>query len=197
MSWNWQGLEKPKDLVISRLKEMRKEHFPEIFFLMDTMNKRDVLGDLQKWLGYDRVFTINPIGRGGFGSFWKNSIEVEFNYVDKNMLDLKAKYGSTSFFVSCVYGDPCGKNKHNVWEMITRLGCNRKEGWCMLGDFNDILHSGEKMGGPLRSDAVCGSFNDMIKACEMSELPSSGNGLTWGGMRYDLWIQCRIEKRVF
>lgn len=37
---------------------------------------------------------------------------------------------------------------------------NRHECWCMLGDFNDILHNGEKSGG----DATFVPFPDMIRA---------------------------------
>lgn len=37
-----------------------------------------------------------------------------------------------------------------VWERITRIGCLRKEPWCLIGDFNDILSNAEKRVGPTR-----------------------------------------------
>lgn len=97
-SWNCQGLGRSQDLVIPRLKKMRKNHFPELLFLVETMYKRNVMVDFQAWLWYDRVYTIDPRGRSGdLALFWKSSVEVEILFVDKNLIDLKVDLGSGPF----------------------------------------------------------------------------------------------------
>ncbi|XP_010507173.1 PREDICTED: uncharacterized protein LOC104783755 [Camelina sativa] len=169
-----EGLGWPQDLTVQRLMEMRQKHFPEILFLMETMNIRDVLVDIQCWLGYDHVYTVNPVGRcGGLALFWKKSVEIDFLFVDKNILDLKVNIGSATYFLSCVYGNPNSSLINGVWEKLTRIGIPRKEKWCMIGDFNEILHNGEKLGGPTRSEAYFVDFAEMLKACEVSELSST------------------------
>lgn len=70
LSWNCRRLGRPQELTVQRLTELRRMYFPEILFLMETMNSRSTIEDLKVWLGYDNVFTVNPVnswGREGGG----------------------------------------------------------------------------------------------------------------------------------
>lgn len=195
MSWNCQGLGRPQGLTIQRLREMREKHFPEILFLMETKKPRDILVDIKVWLGYDRVYTVSPVGySGGLALFCKKNIKIDVKFADKNLLDCLVQYGDSTFFLSCIYGIPGSEGRNIVWERVTRFGVNRKEPWCLIGDFNEILCNEEKTGGPRRSAASFMPFADMLKICGMEELISKGDKLTWGGMRWKKWIQCALDR---
>ena len=183
-SWNCQGLGRTQDLTIQRLREIRRTYLPEIMFLMETKKCRDILVDLQQWLGYDRVFTVEPRGlSGGLAVFWKNEIKLDFKFADKNLIDMQVQFGEVTFYLSCIYGEPSSEGKNIVWERISRIGVNRREKWCMLGDFNEILNNDEKIGGPMRSEESFKPFGDMLSTCGMEELESSGIRFTWAGQR--------------
>ncbi|KAG7576108.1 hypothetical protein ISN45_Aa03g005410 [Arabidopsis thaliana x Arabidopsis arenosa] len=136
-----------------------------------------------------------PDGKsGGLAIFWKQHLDIEFLFEDKNLLDLKISQSNKSWFVSCVYGQPLAHLRPLLWETLTKIGIERKEAWCMIGDFNEILSNKEKLGGPSRLVSSFQSFKNMLMNCDMHELGSTGNGFTWAGNRNDQWIQCKLDR---
>lgn len=81
-----------------------------------------------------------------------------------------------------------------MWEKLSRIEVNRNESWCVFGDFNDLLHDGEKIGGVWRPDESFEPFNQMVNACKLEELQSHGNGYTWSGLRNKSWIHTRLDR---
>lgn len=68
-------------------------HFPDILFLMETKNTKDVVVDYQGWLGYNNIFTVEPIGlSGGLALYWKSCYKFEILHVDKNVIDVRVEF---------------------------------------------------------------------------------------------------------
>lgn len=92
------------------------------------MNSRNSLVDFQVWLGYDHVYTVNPLGTcGGLVLFWKKTVDIDFLFVDKNIMDMRVQYGDYKIFLSCVYENPNINLRNLMWERLTRLGIQMKE----------------------------------------------------------------------
>ncbi|KAL1198649.1 hypothetical protein V5N11_027552 [Cardamine amara subsp. amara] len=154
-----------------------------------------MLVDLQEWLGYERVHTVEPMGQSGWlAMFVKKGVEVQLLNVNKNLMDVRIQFGRVAFYLSCIYGKHAVKDRPMLWERMSRIGVNRKQPWCMVGDFNDIVHNGEKIGEPRRGDSSFLPFKDMLNCCKMIKHPTKGNSFTWGGMRYQSWIQCKLDR---
>jgi len=127
---------------------MRRIHFPDILLLMEMKNAEDFLVKVYGWLGYDNFKTVEPDELSGrLAIFWKNVLDIEILFADKNLIDLKIFDGPNTWFVSCVYGNPTSHLRPLVWERISRIGVVGQEPWCMIRDFNEILSNSEKLGG--------------------------------------------------
>lgn len=195
LSWNCRGLGRSQDLAIPHLKEIRKKYFPEVIFLMETKQSKKSLVELQVTLGFDKVYTVEPVGlSGGLALLWSQKVCLEVKYADKNLIDVAVVYDGKRFFISFVYGEPDHFGKEKVWERIMRLGVQRRECWSMVGDFNEILHNKEKSGGPLRSERSFEDFRNCLDVCEMVELCGVGDSFTWAGKRWQKYVQCKLDR---
>lgn len=104
-------------------------------------------------------------------------------------------YSRVKFFFFCwVYGEPLIKNRPKLCERFTRASIQRHQQWYVLGDLNEIRHTGENLGGPRRSGKSFQPFNDMINSDYLQEIQLYGNSFTWDGMMATLWIQRKLDR---
>ena len=51
------------------------------------------------------------------------------------------------FFITFVYGANQEGQRRDLWEALKTIAKAMQEACCILGDFNSVLHPGDKMGG--------------------------------------------------
>lgn len=73
---------------------------------------------------------------------------------------------------------------------MMNIGVNRDDVWLLVGDFNEIPSSVVL----LRQSLTFYPFKYMVRDCRIKEIPSSGNKLSWAGVRNDEWIQCCLDR---
>ncbi|KAL1195595.1 hypothetical protein V5N11_035079 [Cardamine amara subsp. amara] len=195
LSWNCQGL--GSLWIIQNLREMRREHFSDFMFLLETKNSSHYVLNMLRSLGYDKCQLVDPEGlSGGLTLFWKSSYEVEVLQADKRIIDVKVKLGSIGFFISFVYGEPVIHLRQEVWDRLTNIGSTRKYAWLVIGDLNERIDNSEKLGGPPRDEADFYPFRNMIRDCGLLEVPSSGNRFSWAGTRNKVYTQCCLDRAL-
>lgn len=190
LSWNCQGAGSSE--TVQRLREIRKIYFPDLLFLMETKQKCKYMDDLKRELGYDMLFTVEPVGRsGGLALLWKRSYDIEILSSNKRIIDIKLTMGSLFFFVSCVYGDPVREKRREVWDQLISIGIRRDEPWLLLGDFNELMSNAEseKDGGAIRAESTFWDFRNLATECKIKDMRSSGNTLSWAGKRDNVWVK--------
>ncbi|KAG7559476.1 Ribonuclease H-like superfamily [Arabidopsis thaliana x Arabidopsis arenosa] len=116
------------------------------------------------------VFPREPVGKsGGLALMWKESVKIKILQSDKRMIDALVSWQDKEFLLTCIYGEPVQSERGELWERLSRLGGNRIKPWMMTGDFNELVDPKEKIGGPVRKDASCVEFRQMLKACGLWE----------------------------
>ena len=141
------------------------------------------------------VYPHSPRG-GGLALLWNQYIELEILSANSNFIDTSVKAEGKQFFVTFVYGEPDKTKKKAIWDQLTVIGQFRAEVWLLTSDFNDIINSAEKQGGPDRHE---GSFIDLrtfMSTCDLFDLEHSGNFLSWRGQRYDHLVHCRLDRSM-
>lgn len=161
LCWNCQGAGSTE--TVQKIREYRRKYFPDFLFFMETKQKWEYVNGLRKSLGYDKVFTVEPEGlSGGLAVMWKDSYQVVVLSSDKRIIDLRISIGSTSFFLTLVYGDPVKARRREVWDRLTQIGLGRDDAWMLAGDFNELLSNDEKSGGAVREESSFWDFRDMV-----------------------------------
>ena len=65
------------------------------------------------------------------------------------------------------------------WEALKNNAKDMKERWCILGDFNSVIHLGDRMGGTNIQDAKVRQFEECIRVCDIQEMQSRGSYFSW------------------
>ncbi|KAL0846715.1 hypothetical protein Bca101_019961 [Brassica carinata] len=164
LSWKSRGI--GNDLTVRRLTEMCQKHRPGLVFLSETKNRRLLLQNIQADLGFDHLFTVEPLGlSGGLALFSMDESQVNVLFSNNRMIDIEKIIDGIKVFMTFVYVDLVLKRREQVWERLTRFSTTRNGPWFMIGDFNEITGHNEKEGGRQRPDSYFLPFRQMLSDC--------------------------------
>lgn len=67
--------------------------------------------------------------------------------------------------------------------------------WCIIGDFNDLMHADEKWGERAHPRSLLDGFVDTIRVCGLSDLGFVREKFTWERFRgKSNWVQERLDR---
>jgi len=82
-------------------------------------------------------------------------------------------------FITFVYGYNHEAQRRPMWEALVEISHTMDDPWCVLGDFNLILHQGERMGGNDADERKMRDFGECIHQCGLQEFHYMGAFFTW------------------
>ncbi|KAJ8429250.1 LOW QUALITY PROTEIN: hypothetical protein Cgig2_026286 [Carnegiea gigantea] len=83
------------------------------------------------------------------------------------------------FYLTFIYRDNHERPRQGLWAELEHIALDMNEAWCVLGDFNSALYSGDRIGGNPIQDHKVKSFTECIHSCRLQELPSRGTYFSW------------------
>ncbi|KAG7591058.1 Ribonuclease H-like superfamily [Arabidopsis thaliana x Arabidopsis arenosa] len=149
-------------------------------------------------LQYQNIKIVSPHspGGGGLALLWTDEVNLEVLQVSQHFIDTQITYKGKRFFATFIYGEPDKDKRKPVWDTITEIASQRVGPWFQIGDFNEILCSEEKSGGPQRSEGSFTNFRNFVAENDLYDLRHSGNPLSWRGQRNSHLVFCRLDRAL-
>ena len=185
LSWNCRGLGNPR--TIQSLGLLTKAKGPEVVFLMETKlwYKRAHL--VAKKLNYEGCLVVEAIGRsGGLLLLWKQDVKVELlNYSQRHInVFITDEPGGSRWLLTYFYGNFEVSQRKGSFELLNSFKPTDM-GWCVIGDYNEILTNDEKVGGRVRSEGQMDLFRQVLVKGSLFDLGWRGDKFTWSNRHED------------
>jgi hypothetical protein len=82
------------------------------------------------------------------------------------------------------YGNPERSKRKLSWDLLKYLRREYNNPWICAGDFNEVLHATEQIGGNERQEWKMEGFRDAIDVCKLEDLGFSGTPYTWDNKQH-------------
>jgi len=117
---------------------------------METMLDALALELVRSRCGFTNGLCLPSKGRLGGLGFWWRDVEVHIKAYSSNFVygEVLDNTGNPSWAAVGIYGWPETVNKHQTWNLMRALKNSTSLPLVFFGDYNEILHAGEKDGGP-------------------------------------------------
>ena len=169
--WNCRGLGNPR--TVGTLQKLVLEEDPTLVFLMETKFNVQEMVEIKHKLERSQGMIVPSVRRsGGLALLWKESLLVEVQTFSPRHIDViitedarKKKWRFTGF-----YGNPETSKREESWSLLVNLSTRCELPWVCMGNFNEICHRGEKIGGGERPEWQMRAFLSAINKSKLRDM---------------------------
>lgn len=169
--WNCRGLRNP--WTVGTLQKSILEEDPTLVFLMETKFSVEEMAEIKNKLERSQGMIVSSVRRsGGLALLWKDSLQVEVQMFSPRHIDViitedagKKKWRFTRF-----YGHPETCKREESWSLLVNLSTRCELPWVCIGDFNEICHRREKVGGGERPEWQMRAFSSTINKSKLRDM---------------------------
>ncbi|XP_041009372.1 uncharacterized protein LOC121253428 [Juglans microcarpa x Juglans regia] len=198
LSWNCRRLGNPR--TVHDLCHLVKENGPNVIFLMETKLRGEKCDSINRRVRSEGCFVVDPEGRkGGLMLLWDQSVELEIlNYSNRHINAwVTNEEGNERWLLTGFYGQPETSLREEAWKLLASLRLNDGVGWCVVGDFNEILTHDEKVGGKQRQEKQMNMFRNVLERGGLFYLGWRGDKFTWSNKHdNETFTKERLDRAV-
>ncbi|GKV09429.1 hypothetical protein SLEP1_g20934 [Rubroshorea leprosula] len=179
-----------KGITVRCLIELVGLKKPAVVFLCETLLDIRGMEKVRRRLGFRHCFVVDRVGRsGGLAMLWNPDIQLSLLSYSQNHIDMEVEgMGSSHWRFTSYYGHLERHNCKRSWLLLRDLAAQSALPWLISGDFNDLLHLDEKLGGTSQPNWMLHGFKEVVDACDLAEVQMVGGQFTWrrGGVKEKL-----------
>ncbi|XP_021866679.2 uncharacterized protein [Spinacia oleracea] len=197
-SWNVRGMNDPSKIV--ELKKYLSNNRVILVAFIETRVKENNCTKVQKKFGgtwrWETNYNFSPRGRIWNG--WKHSIlTFQTLYVAEQLIHgiISARNGLFSTHFTAVYGLHTIENRKPLWADLCSLKNTITGPWLVMGDFNAVLLSGDRVNDTAVTNNETRDFEECINSTDLTELKTFGQFFSWTNKgQGNLRICSRIDR---
>ncbi|OMO90423.1 Endonuclease/exonuclease/phosphatase [Corchorus olitorius] len=136
---------------------------------------------------------------GGLLVLGDDSVSIKIYQMNKNLVCAYIEYNKEKFWLSCLYGHPETQHRCEIRQQLKEFGriIPEDEGWVVLGDFNQILNTNEKLSFTRNLTRGARELKECLDVCYLSEIPAKGQFFTWTNNREEDQVVWERLDRAF
>lgn len=179
---------------------MAEKNKPSLVFIMETKIRSSRIECLKRRVDCEGCFTVDAVGKGGgLALFWNINVGVEIvNYFQRHINAWIMDEGvDKRWLLTCYYGQPETTKRKESWNLLKSFKPQTQVGWCVVGDFNEILVNSEKEGGRVRPEGQMVLFREALTNGNLYDLGWKGDRFTWSNLHADeSFTKERLDRAV-
>lgn len=181
LSWNIRGLNDPNKVV--GVKRLLRLHSVSIVGLLETKVKYHKVTALQNQFGSKWLWqcNYNHSTRGRIWLGWVDDlVNVTVLHVHEQFIHcfVTDKQMKNPIYLTVVYGLHTVETRRALWRDLLSLVVTTSP-WLLIGDFNSVLASSDRINGAPISQYEIKDFEDFLLNADVTEVQSSGFHFSW------------------
>ena len=174
------------------------EEDPTLAFLIETKLVVSEMDGIKSKLDQQQGLVVPSVRRGrGLALLWRSSTKVDVQTYSPHHIDaiITDDQGNRKWRFTGFYGHPETSKREESWRLLEELERRYALPWICIGDFNEILHLWEKVGGSLRPEWQMNNFRTTINRSKLRDLGYIGADYTWSRrMGTQGWVRERLDR---